>query len=79
MFSEAWKAAGWGRLWHCPAPNVSPGADLRLEGGKWGHSASPRKPAVVLGSIKEKSALFRAWDTPHRGTRYWQGDGRQLT
>lgn len=38
-----------------------------------GALASPRKPAVVLGSIKEKSALTRAPGTHHRGTRYWQG------
>lgn len=48
---------------------------MRLERGKWGAPASPRKPAVVLGSIKEKSALTRVPRTYHCGcTCYLQGD-----
>lgn len=42
-----------GRLWHCPAPNVSPGADLRLEGGKWGHSLPPGSLQLSWGALKK--------------------------
>lgn len=79
MFSEAWKVAGWGAALALSSTQCLTRGRLEVGGRKLGALASPRKPAVVLGSIKEKSALTRAPGTHHRGTRYWQGDGRQLT